>query len=210
NTPQQYYVDADGDGFGSTTTAMLCSSTAPIGYSDNNTDCNDSDDTVNTPQQYYVDADGDGFGSTTTAMLCSSTAPIGYSDNNTDCNDNDFNVNPGVSEISGNGIDDDCNPATPDGALDIDDDFNLNNVLITPNPFNNNLIIKVPLNYNNNEFKIKIFDLNGRLVFDKQYSTSINGTINISNLNKLEQAPYLLKIINSENGASLMKRLIKY
>ena len=59
------------------------------------------------------------------------------------------------------------------------------------------------------EFKIKIFDLNGRLVFNKAYS-SINGKINVSDLNKLDQAPYLLKIINNETGVSIIKRLIKY
>jgi subtilisin-like proprotein convertase family protein len=93
NVAQQYYVDADGDGFGSTTSALLCSSTAPAGYASNNTDCNDNDNSVNAAQQYYVDADGDGFGSTTTALLCSSTAPAGYASNNTDCNDNDNSVN---------------------------------------------------------------------------------------------------------------------
>ena len=62
HTPQQYYVDGDQDGYGSTTTAMLCSSTAPLGYSTNNTDCNDNDATVHTPVKYYVDADQDGYG----------------------------------------------------------------------------------------------------------------------------------------------------
>src|SRR6185295_15747142 len=42
------------------------------------------------------DKDGDGYPSTE------------------DCNDNDPEVNPGMPEIPGNGIDDDCNPATPD------------------------------------------------------------------------------------------------
>jgi hypothetical protein len=32
--------------YGSTTTAMLCSSTAPVGYSTNNTDCDDAHATV--------------------------------------------------------------------------------------------------------------------------------------------------------------------
>ena len=41
NTSTVYYVDADGDGFGSTTTANLCSLPSS-GYSLNNTDCDDA------------------------------------------------------------------------------------------------------------------------------------------------------------------------
>ena len=48
NTSITYYVDADGDGYGSTTTAQFCTSTLPAtGYSTNNLDCNDLDATKN-------------------------------------------------------------------------------------------------------------------------------------------------------------------
>ncbi|MEJ6979702.1 carbohydrate-binding domain-containing protein [Pedobacter sp. P351] len=84
---KEYYVDADKDGFGSHTIALLPLNEAPEGYSTNNTDCNDNDVTVHEPQQFYVDADKDGFGSTTTVMFCSSVAREGYAKNNTDCDD---------------------------------------------------------------------------------------------------------------------------
>ena len=94
HTSIQYYVDGDKDGYGSVATAMLCSSVAPVGYSNNNTDCNDGDPAVHPSIQYYVDGDKDGYGSATTALLCSSVAPVGYSTNNTDCNDGDAAINP--------------------------------------------------------------------------------------------------------------------
>jgi hypothetical protein len=38
-----------------------------------------------------------------------------------DCDDSNANVHPGRPEITGNGIDDDCNPGTPDAAAPDDD-----------------------------------------------------------------------------------------
>lgn len=52
------------------------------------------------------DADGDGY-----------CYPEGYpSGQPADCNDRNAGVHPGAVEIAGNGIDDDCNPSTPDAA----------------------------------------------------------------------------------------------
>ena len=115
NSPQSYFVDADLDGYGSTTTAMVCSSTALSGYSTNSTDCNDADGSVHSPQSYFVDADLDGYGSTTTAMVCSSTATSGYSNNSLDCNDGNGAVHPGATEICGNSVDDNCNGSVDEG-----------------------------------------------------------------------------------------------
>jgi hypothetical protein len=93
NELNRFYVDADKDGYGSSTSVMLPSRNAPGGYSVNNTDCNDTDAGVHEPKQYYVDTDLDGFGSSSTTLLCTSVAPSGYSLNNSDCNDADSTIN---------------------------------------------------------------------------------------------------------------------
>ena len=53
-----------------------------------------------------VDDDGDGY----TKYLAATGCP----NEGLDCNDYDPDVNPGATEIPGNGIDDDCDPSTPD------------------------------------------------------------------------------------------------
>jgi len=69
---------------------------------------------------YYKDADVDNYGvSSNSKYLCAPeddyTTPVGG-----DCDDSDAGVNPGATEVSYNGKDDDCNPATPDDDLDQD------------------------------------------------------------------------------------------
>ncbi len=54
-----------------------------------------------------TDNDGDGYGNPGSASCSAGSA--------TDCDDGNANVNPGKTEIPGNGVDDDCNAATPGG-----------------------------------------------------------------------------------------------
>jgi hypothetical protein len=89
---QTYYLDADGDGYGSTTTGKYCPKNVPANYVSNNTDCDDGNASIHAPVSYYIDTDGDGFGTGDAQPFCSLTIPAGYSDNNTDCNDADPNI----------------------------------------------------------------------------------------------------------------------
>ena len=84
-----YYADLDADGYGSKDAVLLCESTAPAGYSSNNTDCDDSNATVQ-EGQFYVDADADGYGAYDLITACyGASTPSGYSLDNTDCDDMD-------------------------------------------------------------------------------------------------------------------------
>lgn len=136
-TPSTWYADADGDGYGlSTSTLSYC--TQPYGYVANSTDCNDAvaaihpgaaeicngtDDNCSgaaeeglTFVNYYSDADGDGYGAGTESNLCSNPG-AGYATANGDCNDNNVAINPGAVEVCINSIDDDCDGLVNDGCL---------------------------------------------------------------------------------------------
>ncbi len=67
---------------------------------------NDVDDDCDPTTSDCKDLDGDGYGSPA-SNACTKPA--------LDCNDGNANANPGRTEVPNNGIDDDCNPATPGG-----------------------------------------------------------------------------------------------
>lgn len=89
-TPQTFYADADGDGFGTTnTTISAC--TAPSNYVLNNTDCNDNDSLINPNTIWYQDTDNDGVGNQQiTQTGCNQ--PNGYVLTGGDCDDNNNQV----------------------------------------------------------------------------------------------------------------------
>lgn len=87
-----YYADSDSDGFGDVAvTTYAC--TQPAGYVTNGDDCDDT-------QLLYEDVDGDGFGNTN-SVACGVN-------NNADCNDNVDTINPGLNEVCGNAVDENC------------------------------------------------------------------------------------------------------
>lgn len=130
-----YYLDDDGDGYGSSVTINACA--APAKYVTNNTDCDDNSSSVHpnatelcngidddcdgqidegVKTTFYFDKDGDGYGDSN-VQLQACAAPGGYVSNSSDCNDNSGAVNPGATEICGNGIDDNCNGVLDEGCI---------------------------------------------------------------------------------------------
>jgi len=137
-----YFLDNDGDGFGDISiTVDTCLTTPPMGYTANDTDCDDTKFNVNpdadeicngiddncdgsidedlTITTYYVDMDGDGFGSASggggvALDTCLIVPPTGYAANDFDCNDTDPNIHPDSPEIC-DAIDNNCNGEINDG-----------------------------------------------------------------------------------------------
>ncbi|MDP7115090.1 MAG: putative metal-binding motif-containing protein, partial [Myxococcota bacterium] len=132
-----WYPDADGDGYGDTTSIPIEDCLVLSGHVPDDSDCNDLHPAINPDadencdgvdndcdgaideadaldgQTWYADADGDGHGDPDTAVVACSP-PLGYLGNADDCDDSDEDVNPDVDEVC-NGIDDDCD-GVADGA----------------------------------------------------------------------------------------------
>ena len=137
-----WYEDTDGDGYGDPQSPTLACDT-PDGFVDNADDCDDQDgavfpgadewcngvdddcdglideeDAVDA-ETWYPDADGDGYGDPDNPVQAC-YPPAGHVADGSDCADNAPAVNPGAEEIC-NGVDDDCDPLTDEGA-DVDGD----------------------------------------------------------------------------------------
>ena len=111
--------------------------------------------------------------------------------------------NPGPSTL---GFFEDMGWTLCDNALSIND-FSLNSVTLSPNPFNDEITIDFTNTANNNAFTIELIDINGRLILSD--TSAFTNSYTLTNLEDLNDSLYFVKITNDINGASVIKKLIK-
>ncbi len=134
-----WYFDSDLDGHGDPLISLM-QCLQPTGYVLDGDDCNDADPTINPSMPdicnlgidddcdpltdedvlsaitWYFDFDGDNWGSSLpTIDACEQ--PGGYAPADGDCNDINPAVNPGMLEICGDGLDNNCDLAVDEGCF---------------------------------------------------------------------------------------------
>ena len=87
-------------------------------------------------------------------------------------------------------------------------DFALDDLKVSPNPFTNTITIELPPQIANQEFNISIVDINGRVINNIE-SKIRSGEVRISNLNNLDKSIYFLKIESTTSDISITKKIIK-
>lgn len=220
-----FYFDSDEDGFGTPDSLVeTCNENLPMGFVENNLDCDDTNAMVNPdspevcdnidndcntlvddglPQfQFYLDADQDTFGNPdSTVQTCFFQAPTGYVMNNDDCDDSNFEINPDAIEII-DSLDNDCNTFIDD----IDSNENLVDVFkleISPNPVSQNLLVEYE---HDGTLIFKVISVDGKVLLEK---TQSNANSIILNVNNLPPALYILQIQN-DSGQQLVQQFVKY
>lgn len=112
-SPVDYYVDSDGDGFGTGAGILMCSN--PGGYSLDAGDCDDTNPQIHPNTVWYADLDGDGFGDPATAETGCIATLVNPVLQGGDCDDTDDQRNPATiwyEDADGDGFGDDGNQQT--------------------------------------------------------------------------------------------------
>jgi len=219
-----YYADGDNDTYGNSN-SPLTSCVPPVGFVIDSTDCDDTnsaihpgateicnglDDNCNGTADdglpvvtYYIDADGDGYGNSN-IMITSCAQPGGYVTDSTDCDDNNPNVNPGVLEVSNNGIDDNCNGVTDEFGVGINEIESNSSFSIFPNPANDMIILQLLAESSGQTNSvanaiISITNVLGETMFEKT-SVITNGILHeeISLNEKFTEGMYLVRISSEQ------------
>ncbi|MCB9671441.1 MAG: putative metal-binding motif-containing protein [Alphaproteobacteria bacterium] len=136
-TSRNFWPDTDLDGYGDEGATPTYTCQPPPGSVTDGTDCddadssrnpglsevcdgvdNDCDDLVDDGLAFFgvwPDGDGDGYGDAGSSPVQDCELDAGEADEGGDCDDGTFSTHPGAPELC-NGVDDDCDAGTPDGA----------------------------------------------------------------------------------------------
>ena len=179
---QDYFVDADGDGFGSDE-MILNDCIQPIGFVSNSDDCDDSDPMINPSapeianndvdencdgEVEVTDEDGDGWNS------------------DLDCDDLNADINPDATEVPGNGIDEDCDgDDEPLATVELEGE----QIEVFPNPVSEVLYI----NHTSASLSYELYDLHGSRV---SYGIIASQQIDVS---MLSSGLFVLRLSRSDS-----------
>ncbi len=106
-TELTYYLDADGDGFGTIDQTLSTCTDTPEGYAASAGDCNDDDPSIH-PDASEIPYDGIDQDCSGSDLTDADDDGYDGGTDGDDCDDTDPDVYPGALEICGNDIDDDC------------------------------------------------------------------------------------------------------
>ncbi|HRI79448.1 MAG TPA: MopE-related protein [Cyclobacteriaceae bacterium] len=114
----------------------------------------------------FIDSDGDTYGNPDSSVF-DCVIPTGFVPDNNDCDDSNADVNPSATEISINGIDDNCNGYTdefPTGYLTTMNEET--SFMIFPNPSAGKFMIDLTINNNETvESVIEVINLLGQTIY---------------------------------------------
>ncbi|MBI5916034.1 MAG: hypothetical protein HY842_11690 [Bacteroidetes bacterium] len=219
-----YYLDEDGDGFGSAANALDFCDTPPDNYVAEGTDCDDANAATNPGASeicdgidndctgtaddglpvftYFLDSDGDGFGDATSFLAsCETTAPGNYVTNDTDCDDNNAAINPNAVEILDN-LDNDCNGLVDD--LDAVTDIVRKNWKLFPNPANTSLSIQYDFA---GKLTVQMFRTDG--VLWQSASLDFAGGLATIDLANVPQGVYWIVASDATGKRHFVERVVK-
>lgn len=220
-----YYYDGDADGYGTPDSLIeICNENIPMGYIDNDLDCDDTNAMINPdspevcdnidndcngmiddglPQfEFFYDGDQDTFGDPDSIVLtCVFEAPDGFVSNDDDCDDTNAEINPNGIEVL-DSLDNDCNGMIDD-IVSNQNLIDIFQVEISPNPVSHNLLVQYEYT---GTLTFKIINVDGKILLEK---TKSNDHSIILDVNQLPPALYILQIQN-ETSQRMVKQFIKY
>ena len=77
-----------------------------------------------------------------------------------------------------------------------------------PIPFDNYINITLPDSYTEDVIYIRIFDLNGKVVYNEKHSVE-NNNLTISNLSKYSDGNYYMNLLDSHQNVIQSKHILK-